>query len=185
MAYKAVDVAKWILSAAKSQGIVMTHMKLQKLLYYAQAYALGMSGQPLFVDEIQAWKHGPVIPTVYRAYSKYERAPIQDIEDTPIPDDEVALIHSLIFDKGRLTASDLRKFTHEEAPWKDAWEKWEGCGPMPNIPTEAIEAYFAPQFWASDEENDYQPVLASPEEEREYFLEHITDEERHAICESR
>ena len=38
----------------------MTHLKLQKLCYYAQAWYLTIYGQRLFNEEFQAWLHGPV-----------------------------------------------------------------------------------------------------------------------------
>ncbi len=160
-------------------------MKLQKLLYYAQAYALGMTGQPLFDDEIQAWQHGPVVPIAYRAYSRYERAPILDVEETAIPEEEAPMIRSLIIDKGRLSASELRNMTHDEAPWREAWNTWTNHGPMPVISPEAIEEHFAPQFWGSDEEDEYQPVFDSRQEEKEYFLKGLTEEERDAVLASR
>jgi uncharacterized phage-associated protein len=59
--YPAIEVARWILHEAAIQGFPLSHMQLQKILYYAQGYLLGMNGQKLFEDIIEAWKHGPVI----------------------------------------------------------------------------------------------------------------------------
>src|SRR6266498_32696 len=57
----AFDVAKYILSKKGS----MTAMKLQKLLYYCQAWSLVWDEKPLFDNMIQAWANGPVVPSVY------------------------------------------------------------------------------------------------------------------------
>ncbi|MGW0248346.1 Panacea domain-containing protein [Nocardia goodfellowii] len=46
--------------------------KLEKLIYFAQAWHLTWDGRPLFNDKFEAWQDGPVQPTVYRV-NKYER----------------------------------------------------------------------------------------------------------------
>ena len=185
MTYKALDIAKWLIKEAGQYNITITPMKLQKLLYYAQAYALGMAGEPLFNDEIQAWKHGPVIPVVYNAYSKYGRDPITETDTAQIDEDAASLIRSVIKDKGYFSASELSEMTHNELPWQDAFKGWNGYGTMPIITSDAIEDYFVSKFWTSDEEDDYQPSFDTPEEEKKYFLEHITAEEYNAIFASR
>ena len=48
MNYNAIDVAKWLIAEGKRQRIPITHMKLQKVLYYAQAYIIGVTGEQLF-----------------------------------------------------------------------------------------------------------------------------------------
>ena len=185
MIYSALDVAKWIISEARKRGIVMTHMKLQKLLYYAQAYAIGMTGTPLFKDEIQAWKHGPVVPSVYDSYNRYGANPIDDDRVAFVPEDGASFIRAILDDMGNKTASELRGMTHNEAPWKNAWTAWRGLGAFQPISVEAIREFYEDRFWGADEEDDYQPVFNSPEEEEAYFLKGITEEERNAILASR
>lgn len=63
MAASVLDVAAYIL---ESQG-PMTHMKLQKLCYYSQAWHLAWDGVPLFPERIEAWANGPMIPVLYEA----------------------------------------------------------------------------------------------------------------------
>src|SRR5688572_8488221 len=72
------DIADWFLAQADPRaGDSISHLKLQKLLYYAQAWALVLLDQPLFAENFQAWVHGPVLPSVYRKYqgSSYEPLP--------------------------------------------------------------------------------------------------------------
>ena len=185
MTYNALDVAKWIISEAQKRGVIMTHMKLQKLLYYVQAYALGMTGVPLFRDEIQAWKHGPVVPSVYNSYNRYGAEPICDVQTVSVPEDGASFIRAVLDDIGDKTASELRGMTHSEAPWRDAWGSWGGDGAFPVIPVESIQKFSEGQFWDGDEEDDYQPVFNSLKEEEAYFLGNITEEERNAILASR
>lgn len=58
------DVAEYILE----QYGEMTAMKLQKLVYYCQAWHLAWDGEPLFRESIEAWANGPVVPALYEAH---------------------------------------------------------------------------------------------------------------------
>jgi uncharacterized phage-associated protein len=57
-------------------GSGIDHMKLQKLLYFANGWCLGLTGQPLVVDRPQVWRYGPVFRWVYNAFSRYGNSPI-------------------------------------------------------------------------------------------------------------
>ena len=56
----------------QGQDADITPMKLQKLLYYCQGYSLALTGKPIFYEEIEAWKNGPVVESVYQEYKKYK-----------------------------------------------------------------------------------------------------------------
>lgn len=92
MTYKAQDVAERLIYEARQRDIEMTPMKLQKLLYYAQGYSLGMNGDPLFSEEIQAWQHGSVVPVVYKIYSKYGSNVITELVENKMPKGIAGLI---------------------------------------------------------------------------------------------
>ena len=63
------DVALYFLNRSDSAGsYAITHLKLQKLVYYAQAWSLAVRGEPIFEEHIEAWTHGPVSPDLYRIY---------------------------------------------------------------------------------------------------------------------
>lgn len=51
-------------------------MKLQKILYFAHGWNLGLGLGPLIDDRVEAWKWGPVIPTVYHEFKKFGTGPI-------------------------------------------------------------------------------------------------------------
>lgn len=76
--HTANDVAKWFLSRVdRDSGDSITHLKLQKLVYYAQAWNLAHFGEPLFDEELKAWTHGPVAPSVWHEYkdSRWDALP--------------------------------------------------------------------------------------------------------------
>ena len=74
---KASDVSDLFLCWASIDGDLITNLKLQKLLYYAQAWHLAHFGSPLFSDDIEAWQYGPVIKSIYQKYSKFGNQPIK------------------------------------------------------------------------------------------------------------
>ncbi len=51
-------------------------LKLQKLLYFAQGISYCMNDEELFSEQLEAWVHGPVVPSVYRQYRDYGYNPI-------------------------------------------------------------------------------------------------------------
>ncbi|MBQ7263062.1 MAG: DUF4065 domain-containing protein [Synergistaceae bacterium] len=174
MPWSVLDVARWILAEAGRQGLALTHMQLQKLLYYAQGWSLGMTGEPLFADAMEAWEHGPVAPAAYQAYRRWGSERIGDVPDDVPPPDASPLIALLVREKGQLSASALRNMTHDEAPWRDA-----ARGGL--IGLDAMREWFIPIFWGSDEEDEYQPAFDDEREERRYLLDGLTREERDAI----
>ena len=85
--YNAREVAVWLLAEAQKQCVSVSHMQLQKLLYYTQGYSLGMSGRPVFDDVLEAWTHGPVVRSVYDVYRRYGAQPLPSPRDATVPDD--------------------------------------------------------------------------------------------------
>ena len=63
--------ANALLDRAGEKTIKVTHLKLQKLAYYCQGLHLAVYDLPLFSDEFEAWRHGPVVSTLYHEYKKY------------------------------------------------------------------------------------------------------------------
>ena len=68
---KAIDVAKYLIIRATKDEDPITHMKLQKLCYYALGVFSKLSnGEKLFNENVEAWPHGPVIRDVYKLFSE-------------------------------------------------------------------------------------------------------------------
>lgn len=67
----ALTAANRILQHAGEQGMSLTPLQLMKLTYMSHGWALGILGRPLFNDRVEAWKYGPVIPTLYHKTKEY------------------------------------------------------------------------------------------------------------------
>jgi uncharacterized phage-associated protein len=135
------DVAKYILH--KQEGSMST-WKLQKLVYYSQAWSLVWDGEPIFPERIEAWANGPVVPELYRKHRG-----LFSVEDwewgnpADLSPDQLDTIDKVLSDYGDLTGRQLSHLTHAERPWRDARE---GLGPTaPSsraIPVAAMQAYY-------------------------------------------
>lgn len=117
------DVAAYILERHGQ----MSAMKLQKLVYYAQAWHLVWEDGPLFRERIEAWANGPVTPALYRRHrgtftvSHWPAGTASKLTDT-----ERETIAIVLDTYGKRDASWLSELTHLEAPWRDARK---GLGP--------------------------------------------------------
>lgn len=115
----ATHLAKYIIAQCAETGI--TNLKLQKLLYYSQAWNLALRDKPLFADRIEAWVHGPVVPVVFREYRAFKWTALPVDTSWPEPDANVRRhIEEVLSAYGRFDASQLEQLTHSEDPWKDA-----------------------------------------------------------------
>jgi uncharacterized phage-associated protein len=172
--YPAIEVARWILSEATRRSISLSHMQLQKILYYAQGYSLGMSGEKLFDEPIMAWEHGPVVPEIYQYFRNFGANKITPVKEVEIPSEVAGIIDVVVSEKGQMSAAALRNATHEEMPYSTTPIDHE-------ISLQKLEAFFVDIFWASDEEDAYEPKFESEEEERGFFRKSISEEEKKAL----
>lgn len=115
----AMDVALYFLSVAPENDI--THLKLQKLCAYAQAISLGYTERPFFDEEIEAWTHGPVIPSLYQEFKTYGNAVIPapvEVETAlrPFSQEQRYILQMTWATYGRFTAWALREQSHWDFP---------------------------------------------------------------------
>ena len=118
------DVAAHILrrmAEREPQGV--TTWKLQKLVYYAQAWNLVWDDKPLFNEHIEAWANGPVCPALYdwhRGNFKIQRLGVGD--PGRLDKDELETIDAVVEHYGVRTPQYLSNLTHAEMPWARARE---------------------------------------------------------------
>lgn len=100
----------------------MDALSLQKLLYYVQAWHLAVTDEPLFHEQIKAWKNGPVVPQVWHARRDKgtRRASAQDVDDIALDELTSDLIDLVLASYGSMSSEELKALTHVEQPWRDA-----------------------------------------------------------------
>ena len=140
----ATHVAEALINLSHEKHDPVSNLKLQKLLYYAQAWYLALYGKPLFDDPIEAWVHGPVVPCVFRQYREYRWTPISAVY-TQSPSRKIAIHLSNVWKVyGKSAAGKLERLTHSEHPWKDARKGLPIDAPSHNvISVSSIKAYYS------------------------------------------
>ena len=114
---KAIDVAAYIIA---NQGD-MPAMKLQKLVYYSQAWSLVWDDKPLFRDRIEAWANGPVVRSLYKFLrGQYMVTTIPDGHPELLDDTQRETIDAILEFYGNKSSQWLSDLTHMESPWKEA-----------------------------------------------------------------
>lgn len=97
-------------------------IKLQKLVYYSQAWHLTWLGTPLFDDTIEAWDNGPVVRKLWEHdRGKYSVASIPEVEAVTMADESLGVVHFVCGEYGQYEGTTLRDHTHMESPWMDAY----------------------------------------------------------------
>lgn len=136
------DVAAYILA---KQG-EMTAMKLQKLVYYSQAWHLVWESVPLFDERIEAWANGPVVRALYRQHrGQFLLSDWPSGNADALTSNEAESIDVVLNSYGDMSAYDLSAQTHSEAPWRDARE---GLSPGERGSREITQAAMA-EFYES------------------------------------
>lgn len=125
------DVCNYVIFRLTQEGgSFLSHLKLQKILFYIQSWSLAYDKVPLFDGKFQAWIHGPVNRSIYNRFkdSKYMYSSINmsDVDNTvdlsfPMFNaDETEFINSVLEAYAPFSDVQLEKMTHDEKPWLDA-----------------------------------------------------------------
>ena len=113
----AFDVAAYIL---EKQG-EMTTLKLQKLVYYAQAWSLVWDEKPLYDDKIEAWSNGPVVRELFEYHrGQYYISGIADGDARNLDEEQKATVDMVLKHYGDKPAYWLVRLSHSEPPWIEA-----------------------------------------------------------------
>ncbi len=137
------DAANFFIEAAASQEDCVTNLKLNKLLYFAQALSLVKNGKSLFEDDIEAWPMGPVVDQIYHKYKGHGRNHIKAVDNADyylgLTDEEQDILVDVMTSLGRYTASSLVTLSHVRGgPWDTALNS--GI-----ISKQSIKAYYSMQ----------------------------------------
>ena len=139
--------ANELISRGIEENQPLTHIEVQKLLYFSHGWMLGIHGQPLHHSLWEAWQHGPVLPPIYYILNYYRGAQIKEkilAHPETFTEEEQSILQS-VYDQYRPHgAFGMVDITHSPGtPWHQVWNRrW---GP-PIITNESIQAYFARQY---------------------------------------
>ena len=134
-----IAIANYLIGLSEGKGLTL--MQLLKLSYISHGFTLALLDKPLADEYAEAWKFGPVFPSIYHEF-KYEKPkPIKEkakrlteinnkqvLEDfsSTFDRDEEKIIEVTYKDYGDLTGWELSAITHaKDTPWYKAWEEGE------------------------------------------------------------
>lgn len=118
----ALDVAAYILEK-QPRNQPITAMKLQKLVYYSQAWALVWNEEPLFSESILAWANGPIVRELYDLHKGlFHITQLAQGNSARLHCQQKETIDQVLEVYGRKSAQWLSDLTHREDPWKKARE---------------------------------------------------------------
>lgn len=154
--YPVRDVSHYIIVYSNERDYGVSNLKLQKLLYFVQAFFLINDFPPCFDEKIEAWDFGPVVPEVYREYKRYGGMDIPTIDyyvkfdkksiwnteriyyDDIISEDDKEMIRAVVDKFAHCSATVLVNLTHNQDPWINAYAD----GQRNEITKEDIKRYF-------------------------------------------
>jgi len=168
MLYDPRAIANHFLKVAADQNEPLTPMRIQKLVYFANGWHLALKGDPLIGEQVEAWRFGPVIPSLYHAFRKYGDQPITALAIRPVSDfrslgenachkmapslDDIpdqaeftkAFLDRIWDTYGGYSAIQLSNETHRAgSPWHTIFTQCEGNIPKrTDIPAELMRDYF-------------------------------------------
>lgn len=136
----ALDVTNYFLYKTNADGDLVTNLKIQKLLYYAQAWHLVNFDAPLFKETIRAWALGPVVKEVYDKFKKFGASPIKynstEKEAAIFSKEQINYLNEFYDVFFEFSAHELVNMTHNETPWKEAFKHKR------NISREAMKKFY-------------------------------------------
>jgi len=148
--YEPEAIANEFLRIARENGDALSPMKLLKLVYYAHGWHLGLTKEPLLNEAVEAWRYGPVVPSLWGKMRKYEGNPVSDLlpveEKNGTVDDSFvrSLIEEVWDSYGDFRAMKLSNMTHMRGtPWYEVKQSYDGELPRRvDIPNAKIQEYF-------------------------------------------
>lgn len=116
--YSVIDVCHCIVNYCNGRNYSLSNLKLQKILYFVQAYFIKFLGRPCFKEEIEAWDFGPVVPEAYHEYKHFGGGEIiGDGEKDSLTTEDGTLVRAIVNVLAKFSATELVSITHKQDPW--------------------------------------------------------------------
>lgn len=157
----ALDAANYILDLAGKDGLDIDPITLQKILFYCQCWSL-REGHRLFDDAVEAWKHGPVVRSVWKAHSGHSKIrPADEPRYFDLDPQQMDLVRSVWEALKGTHGFVLSKLTHEPGTaWRNARRDLPDTAPsghelsLEDMATEAARIQESAQKALSDSWDD-------------------------------
>lgn len=135
-------IANRFIVCAMAAGCPLTPLQVMKLTYIAHGWSLGLRDRRLITDTVQAWRYGPVIPSLYSRLKLFGSTPVRhEIKagmfdagrDKEIEADDLALVDDVYAKYGKFDGIQLSNLTHMKGtPWHQVYSPTEFNVPIPD-----------------------------------------------------
>lgn len=137
----AIEVGERLLYRAQEVQRHLSPMHVLKLAYISHGWMLGLLHEPLFGEEVEAWRYGPVVPRLYARFRKYGRGKIPEggaLHGDYLSGKKQQVIDQVFDGYCHYTALELSDLTHQpDSPWAAT-----KALSLRVIPNDLIEQYY-------------------------------------------
>lgn len=159
MTTRTLAVANYLLRRNREVGDgSVSPMQLIKLTYIAHGWMLGLVGRPLLDEDVEAWRYGPVVPSLYHAVKHYGNQPVENIHAglglrrIEFDEDEKSIMDQVIDIYGKFSGVKLSSMTHQRGtPWDVTWSRF---GKNAVISNDLIEEFYQEKAAKDDDADD-------------------------------
>lgn len=156
MGYDVRGVANFVLDLAESEGVALSNLAINKVVFFLHAHFLVRFDKPLVSAKVEAWKHGPVFRELYREFKSYEDKPIAGRAHRINPEhgkrelcgyqfskEEKAFLLEIACEYMRLPPRALVAISHESGgPWDQVWNHVASTNASMCISNEIIKYWY-------------------------------------------
>ena len=136
-------LSDYLLSEMRERGEILTPLKLQKMMFYADAWHLALYDREITGECFKAWVHGPVLTSQYARFKDYRWMPItSDIKKPETSENLARHLNDIVDIFGSETAVALERMTHQETPWLEARGDLPDDEPCDNYISKATTAEY-------------------------------------------
>lgn len=159
MSYNPKHIANYFIDKGMAESSLLTPIQAIKLVYIAHGWYLAAADSPLIDEVVEAWKYGPVIPSLYQKLKRYRKGSITEKIEADIPacktfgaDTTMQKFLDWVWDAYKLyTGIQLAALTHaKDTPWWETVSPFlQGRGRFPTylpIDNELIKKHYKQKF---------------------------------------
>lgn len=161
MSYDGRAVANFVLDQCDAVGVGVSHLALQKIIYFCHVWSLIELGQPLVRQSFEAWEHGPVLQYIYREFKRFGSARVcgracqvnprngqLEVVSCAFAEPTRDLLSRVVAIYSRFSASTLRELSHAPGgPWDRVWHHRGKINPGMRIDNRDIQQFYSRMQW--------------------------------------
>lgn len=161
MTYDGRAVANFVLDECDAAGVAVTHLALQKIVYFCHVWSLIELEQPLIRQRFEAWEHGPVLQYLYREFKGLGSSPVRgrarqlnprngqrEVVAYDLAEPTRGLLTKVVAIYSRFSASTLRELSHAPGgPWDRVWHHGVKVNPGMRIDNRDIVQFYSRMRW--------------------------------------